>query len=562
MASRTIATIFTLKDKVSPSLQKMTKEQKNLITQAKIATNTLNKFADKTRRSFEQAAARTTKFAAIAGGALTAMAAKNGLSEAMNLEGYRMQLETATKDTQKAASVMQYAIKLANKTPFEGGAMVEAAAKFEAMGLNAKAYLPLAGDMAAATNKSLDQAAEAIIDAQTGELERLKEFGIKKDLIREQADKMFKKGTTINNKGQIAKQVQFNKALEAIMVERFKGGMDKQSKTLKGTMSTITGITKSALASMLGITDQGTLRAGSLYERLQQKVSSLAKTFEKWQSDGTFERLGATITRIADTGFRVLGGAIKFVTDNMWWLLPVTSGLVGTLTAMSILNTVTKWYKAYQAVITTVKAIQAALNLTTLAFPGVLLIAIIGGVIAIIVALAMHWDKVTAAVKKAWDWFKNLIKGMPDVVLALGGPIAPILLMIKHFDKVKEVAGKAIDKLKEFFGIKDKGTKEGKSSTAFEGVTAGMPKFAKGGIATRPSIFGDGPEHEIAIPLNQSPRSKKLLRQAQSIIGGGGANVHITIPKLADQIVVRSDADIDRIANQVAERFTRVAMNM
>lgn len=48
--------------------------------------------------------------------------------------------------------------------------------------------------MAAATNKSFDQAVEALIDAQTGELERLKEFGITKAKILEQGEKMFSGG--------------------------------------------------------------------------------------------------------------------------------------------------------------------------------------------------------------------------------------------------------------------------------------------------------------------------------------------------------------------------------
>ena len=47
---------------------------------------------------------------------------------------------------------------------------MEGAAKFETMGMAAQKWLPLAGDMAAATNKSFDQATEALIDAQNGEL--------------------------------------------------------------------------------------------------------------------------------------------------------------------------------------------------------------------------------------------------------------------------------------------------------------------------------------------------------------------------------------------------------
>lgn len=50
-----------------------------------------------------------------------------------------------------------------------------------------------------------------------------------------------------------------------------------------------------------------------------------------------------------------------------------------------------------------------------------------------------------------------------------------------------------------------------------------LPKFAKGGIATRPSIFGEaGPE--IAIPLNNTERSHGLLRMANKMLGGANSN--------------------------------------
>ena len=86
-----------------------------------------------------------------------------------------------------------------------------------------------------------------------------------------------------------------------------------------------------------------------------------------------------------------------------------------------------------------------------------------------------------------------------------------------------------------------------------------MKGFAKGGIASRPSIFGEaGPE--MAIPLNGSSRSRQLLAQTQRIIGGGGVNV--TIAKIADQVIVREDADIDKIANRVCTKIVEVARNM
>ena len=43
---------------------------------------------------------------------------------------------------------------------------------------------------------------------------------------------------------------------------------------------------------------------------------------------------------------------------------------------------------------------------------------------------------------------------------------------------------------------------------------------------------------------------------------GGGRNVNITIPKLADSIIVREDADIDKIVNKLADKLEKVSMNI
>ncbi|MCU6603848.1 transglycosylase SLT domain-containing protein [Peribacillus frigoritolerans] len=68
------------------------------------------------------------------------------------------------------------------------------------------------------------------------ELERLKEFGITKGMLIEQAAKMGL-GEIVNAKGQITDMKAMNEALFALMDSRYKGGMELQSKTFKGMVS-------------------------------------------------------------------------------------------------------------------------------------------------------------------------------------------------------------------------------------------------------------------------------------------------------------------------------------
>lgn len=145
-------------------------------------------------------------------------------------------------------------------------------------------------------------------------------------------------------------------------------------------------------------------------------------------------------------------------------------------------------------------------------------VAAIGVLIGVVYLLIKYWDQILAGLKAGWEWFQNLIKSMPDFALALTGPIAPLLLLIKHFDKVKELATGAIGAVKKFFGI---GGGEGDAVDTVKDV----PKFARGGIATRPSIFGEaGPE--MAIPIKRTPRSLGLLNKTAQMlgVGGGGGN--------------------------------------
>ena len=138
------------------------------------------KFSDSTVKVVDGAIVKTAKAGAVMAATVGSLAVGTGFSEAFNMEGYKMQLVTATKDTEKAGQLMARAIKFANSTPFETGEVVEATAKMEAYGISSEKWLADVADMAGATNKSIDQATEAMADAVVGEYERMKEFGIKK----------------------------------------------------------------------------------------------------------------------------------------------------------------------------------------------------------------------------------------------------------------------------------------------------------------------------------------------------------------------------------------------
>ncbi len=177
------------------------------------------------------------------------MAGKSTIGANADMETYLNTLTVVMKSHKKAAQTLAWAKDFANKTPFETDEIVDATAKLQSYGLNARKILPQIGDMSSVMGKSLDQGVEAIADAQTGELERLKEFGITKNAIIDEAEKL-RMGVIVNNKGQITDQKKFNAALFALMKERYNGGMEMQSKTWKGMLSNIRGFMSTAMQQL------------------------------------------------------------------------------------------------------------------------------------------------------------------------------------------------------------------------------------------------------------------------------------------------------------------------
>lgn len=458
--NKVINTILQLRDNMSGGLLQAAKNAKKagikIDDSMMKATRQVVAFKNKVKRAAIDSAKNFGKIGTAAVGAAGIMAAKTGFSEALDLEGYRLQLETATKDTKKAGEIMKYAIDLANKTPFEGGALVEGAAKFEAMGMSATQWLSKAGDMAAATNKDFDQAVEALIDAQAGELERLKEFGITKAKILEKGAQMFAGVQLENNKGQIVNQEKFNEAMIALMQDRFAGGMEKQAGTFRGLWSTVTGVSKSALAKLVGITEDGSIQSGSALELLKGKVQQLSEKLTQWQQDGTLDALAVKLNEGLAKALDIASQAMQWFKENSDKIVAALKFFGGALVAVKV-------FKLTGDLISTIRTAGAfAKTVGTLA-PKALdvltggihnarsaLFGFIGkaagfvaanpivlGIAAAIAAgvlLWQNWDTVKAFAQQLWDNIKTTFAGIRDGI-------------VQAFERAKEKA----TELKDFF---------------------------------------------------------------------------------------------------------------
>lgn len=305
----------------------------------------------------------TSKLAGLAAGYLSIKSAaglvKSAISEASDYENLRNTLNVVMKDSTLAGQKFHDAVIFANSTPFDTKETVEAFVKLKSYGLDASnEMMTQIGDMAGVMGKPLNSAIEAIADAQTGELERLKEFGITKNMIVDQANKTMQGKQIVNNKGQITDQQAFNTALLSLMEGKFKGGMELQSKTLSGTLSTLKGNFSTVLASIAGVTDDGTVKAGGALDRLKGIVQSLSDKIQTWGDKGGVESACNTIS----SAFTALGNVINFVKENFGTIAPVVAGVAGGFVAFNVITKVVAIFGTLSKVVGVIKTVGFAIS--------------------------------------------------------------------------------------------------------------------------------------------------------------------------------------------------------
>jgi phage-related protein len=395
-----------------------------------------------------------------------------------DMETYQNTLTTVLKSEEKAVEMLAWAEQFAATTPFEIPDIVEATTKLETYGISAKGTLTDIGNMAAITGKPLMQAVEAVADAQTGELERLKEFGITKQMLIDKAKEMGK-GEIVNAKGQVTDMKAMNEALFAVMEDRYKGGMDVASKSAKGLISnvqdslgtmarelgkpmfekfkssleSIAPVMGALVAIMKGdwVSAQETLKNAFGPEtalKIENFILGVLAKFHVFRQylDTSFfpifKNLGTIISNLSPTisfiggvlatafttAIGVITDIVKKITDvgaafSKWeGFLPVVNGIIAAFVAYrSILAAVTAaqaiqwaWTNRQMLMTKAWAAVQAFLNATLLANPIVLIIALLVGLGVALYTAYQKSETFRDIVNKVWASIKTAFQATID----------------------------------------------------------------------------------------------------------------------------------------------------
>jgi len=212
-------------------------------TQAVASVDKLNKSLDKTSKQMKKTdnsakgmgKGLTLAKAGIAALAVATTAALVGMIKtAASFETMKTTLVAVTGSTKEAAIAFRFIQDLAKQLPGSLEETTQAYTKLTALGIApTKAAMISFANTASATGKSLDQFVEAVADANTGEFERLKEFGIKARKEGENVAFTFQGATTtVKNSSE-----EIQGFLQSIGDTTFAGAATKQMDTLLGRYS-------------------------------------------------------------------------------------------------------------------------------------------------------------------------------------------------------------------------------------------------------------------------------------------------------------------------------------
>ena len=227
---------------------------------AKFNTNA-NKTTKNIDKDFNSIGASATQLGTVLAGAFSVGALVSFGKSVVSTTGKFETMAAVLTNTLGSASQAQLAMSMitdfAAKTPFSVEELTGAFVKLANQGFK-PSYdeMRKLGDLASSTGKSFGQLAEAILDAQTGEFERLKEFGIKASVAGDKVTFAFKGvSTTVKNTSASIQQY----LLGLGDMEGVSGAMAAISKTLEGRISNL-GDAWTTLMKNLGDANTGALK--------------------------------------------------------------------------------------------------------------------------------------------------------------------------------------------------------------------------------------------------------------------------------------------------------------
>jgi uncharacterized protein YwgA len=296
-----------VKDSVKET-DKLKKSVNQFGVEADKGTDKASKGIDKVNKSSKGLSGQMPQLGKMIAGAFSVQAVLSFGKAVINTQAEFQRMEAVLTNTlgsrSAANAAMSQIVDFASKTPFQVNELTDAFVKLSNQGfVPSMEQMTKMGDLASSVGKSFDQLAEAVIDAQVGEFERLKEFGIKASVEGDRVKFSFKGVST--EVGKTSEEIQ-KYILSLGDLEGVTGGMALISETTGGKLSNL-GDNMTRLTKAIGDSSSGLIYglltgANAITSHFADALDGLNKVADKFNV-GKLERLGMTFAALFDANY-------------------------------------------------------------------------------------------------------------------------------------------------------------------------------------------------------------------------------------------------------------------
>jgi tape measure domain-containing protein len=482
------------------------------------------------------------KILGVAGAAATVF----GIKTAADLQSLSTSFETLTGSAEKGRKVFTDLKKMGATTPFEVGDLAKATQTMLAFGIEVdktEGYLKMLGDVSMGNKDKLGGLALAFSQVQsTGRL-------MGQDLLQ-MINQGFNPLTIISQKTgrsmrDLKKDMEDGKITTEMVTDAFKTatsegglfykGMERGSKTLSGTFSTLMDNIKLMSAGLAGLADDGTIVEGSLLDLVQKGVNVLNEALGKIDWVAVGQAIQNNIKKAIDDTTIAIQNTINWYNQYKDTINFVMELIVSFGSAFLILRGIVIGYNIVMAIANALTG-GFAIILAFLTSPITLVGIALGVLIFLGIQLYKNWSTLTAQgtwlgnslrfVKEmalgAWNSIRDFINTLSQIKMPSG-----LQKIIDSFNIIKEGFGKDINMIGNLF-------KKG-----IPGHANGVRNFA-GGL----SIVGErGPE------LVNLPKGADVFSNEESKRMTGGQGITI------ETMNIKSGVDWEVGASYLAQKL-------
>jgi hypothetical protein len=400
--------IISAVDKLSPTL-------KGIRLNAKITQKSLGDISAAGGQLF-----KSLGISGLAAGAGLFGMLKSVVGESSKFEKFETVLRTVEGTADAAKASLKWVDKFSLRTPYDLDEVTKAFVEMRAFGLDpTKGAMQSVADAAAGMDKDIVEVASILNRATVGENDGLKQFGITAKKVGDDILYMWNEnGEEMVTKARANSKAQIEAVVTGIWNRKYEGAAAELSNTWEGIYSNIKGQYLN-LVRFVG--------TKGFFDKIKQQAQGLLKVIERWEADGTLERLAGEISNVLSNTVEDLS---RWVQSVNWaeFYQGVKSTVIGIrdfVSAIGGLNTIL----IAVGIIMLAGPVSALLQIGAAIFQllpilialgkGFLFLVAANPVMLAIIAVVVALGAAVYAIYKNWDplkgWFENLWTGIKAI---------------------------------------------------------------------------------------------------------------------------------------------------